>query len=307
MIDIKQMALVLDALPDPAFLISRSGRYIAVFGGKDARYYHDGSNLVGHYLHDVLAQDKAQWFLGMIATALTSKTLHIEEYELSSKDVKGLPDLGPEEAIWFEGRIQPLDFHVAGEEVVLWVASNISKRHQLETKLRLQGDTDELTNLLNRRRLEKDLTQHFDNFTQYGTPTSILMLDLDHLKLINDRWGHHEGDKTILVVANTCLAHLRCGDSGYRFGGDEFVIALPGMELQQAFQFAEQLRLNFHQELLILSQDRLTKEGVCPSVSIGVATIEAGDTSYEASLKRADRALYGAKHAGRNSVNLAAC
>ena len=73
MINIEQMALILDALPDPAFILSRSGKYVAVFGGRDARYYHDGSGLVGLYISDLIKPEKANWFLEQIARAMASK------------------------------------------------------------------------------------------------------------------------------------------------------------------------------------------------------------------------------------------
>lgn len=182
MISIEQLKSVLDALPDPAFVLSRSGRYMAVFGGKDTRYYHDGSGLVGLNILDLIHEDKANWFLTIINKALESQQLIIEEYELSNKDVKGLSDEGPQEPIWFEGRVQALDFQVENEDVVLWVASNISKRNKLEKQLRSLSYTDQLTGLFNRRRLLQDLSIHFENYLRYHHPTSIIMFDLDNLK-----------------------------------------------------------------------------------------------------------------------------
>lgn len=140
---------------------------MAVFGGRDARYYHDGSGLVGLRVSDVVKAEKANWFLEQIELALESGKLLIKEYELSQKDVKGLRDEGPEQSIWFEGRIQALDFLVGGESVVLWVASNISERHELEVKLREFSDTDQLTGLFNRRKLERDLTLHHETFERH--------------------------------------------------------------------------------------------------------------------------------------------
>ncbi|QYK02594.1 sensor domain-containing diguanylate cyclase [Shewanella psychrotolerans] len=300
MIHNEQMTLVLEALPDPAFILSKSGKYIAVFGGKDSRYYHDGSNLVGLTLDEVLTPNKANWFLSIIERALSSKKLQVEEYELSNKDVKGLPDEGPAQPIWFEGRIQALDFLVDDEEVVLWVASNISQRHEFEIQLRELSDTDQLTGLFNRRRLERDLTFQYDSLQRYGIPTAILMLDLDHLKLINDKLGHQVGDETIVAVAKTCRIHFRKTDSAYRYGGDEFVISLPGTNQDQSMAFAEHLRLAFNDEL-----QKLARDGLFATVSIGVATIEPQDDSYEDTLKRADIALYQAKHAGKNRVAIA--
>lgn len=297
MINIAQMALVLHSLPDPAFVITQSGRYIAVFGGKDDRYYHDGSGLVGLYISDVLHEEKANYYLCIIEQALISRKLQIEEYELSNKDVKGLSDQGPSEPIWFEGRVQALDFLVDNEPVVLWVASNMSKRHQLEVQLRQLSDTDQLTGLFNRRRLERDLNLLFDTYSRYHVPASILMLDLDHLKQINDQLGHHAGDNVIVTVADTCKQQFRKTDSAYRFGGDEFVIALPGVEYDQAIVFAE-----FLCDCCFKALQKHAVNGLFATVSIGVATIEADDKSYEDTLKRADAALYQAKRDGKNRV-----
>lgn len=300
MVTIEQMALVLDALPDPAFILSRSGKYVAVFGGRDARYYHDGSGLVGLHISSIVKTEKAQWFLEQIERALESKTLLIEEYELSNKDIKGLQDEGPEQPIWFEGRIQALDFLVDDEPVVLWVASNISERHEMEIKLRELSDTDQLTGLFNRRKLEHDLALHYETFERHSVLTSVLLFDLDNLKQVNDTLGHYAGDEIIQAVSDVCRAELRKTDAACRFGGDEFVIALPNTELEHAVQFAERLRESFNHEL-----SRFCTDGIAITVSIGVAAMIAADQSYEGTLKRADNALYEAKRGGKNRVIVA--
>lgn len=209
MINFEQMALILKALPDPAFILSRRGKYLALFGGRDARYYHDGSGLLGCYIVDLMAPDKAHWFLQQIELALESRQLLIVEYELSNQDVKDLPDDGPQQPIWFEGRVQALDFQVNGEDVVLWVASNISSRHQLELRLKELSDTDQLTGLFNRRKLENELASHYELTLRYGAQNSILMFDLDNLKIINDTHGHPGGDDVIRMVAAVCRSELR--------------------------------------------------------------------------------------------------
>ncbi|WP_306109678.1 GGDEF domain-containing protein, partial [Pseudomonas sp. FSL R10-0071] len=120
---------------------------------------------------DLIKPEKANWFLEQIAKALDTQKLMVVEYELSNRDVKGLLDEGPADPIWFEGRIQALSFQVGEDDVVLWVASNISERHHLEVKLRELSDTDQLTGLYNRRRLEHDLTLHHQALTRYAVPT----------------------------------------------------------------------------------------------------------------------------------------
>lgn len=294
---VEQMYAIFDALPDPAFLLSSSGKYLAVFGGKDTRYYHDGSSLVGKYISELIKPEKANWFNEKIDEALCSRKLLIEEYELSNKDVKGLPEQGPEQPIWFEGRIQALDFLVDDEEVVLWVASNISVRHEMEIKLREQSDKDQLTNLFNRRRLEHDLTSQYESFLRYSVSTSILLLDLDNLKQINDTYGHHIGDEAIITIANAFRLQLRKTDIAYRLGGDEFVILLPNIELAESVQFAERLRESCNVEL---SRFCIAEKSV--TVSIGLTTILSIDQSNEAILARADTALYEAKRNGKNKV-----
>lgn len=297
MINVEQMAIILDTLPDPTFILSRSGKYIAVYGGRDKRYYHDGSSLVGQYISDLIKPDKANWFLEMIARALECGKLLIEEYELSNRDVKGLPDHGPEKPIWFEARIQALSFSVNGEEVVLWVASNISERHDLEIRLRELGDTDQLTGLFNRRKLEKDLTLHYESCVRYSVPTSILMFDLDNLKTINDSKGHHVGDEVIRAVANILRSTLRKTDCACRFGGDEFVIVLPNTGHEQAIQFAKRIRDLSRKEL-----SRFSVDSEVVTASMGVATIMPEDRSYKDTIKRADLAMYEAKNGGKDRI-----
>ncbi|MBD1582863.1 GGDEF domain-containing protein [Pseudoalteromonas sp. S16_S37] len=298
MINAEQMSAVLAALPDPVFLLSRSGKYVAIYGGKDERYYHDGSNLIGKSIHDLIEAEKANWFIDTIARALESQALLIEEYELSNKDVKGLPDEGPSEPIWFEARITPLDFKIDGEDVVLWVASNISQRHKLESQLRKQSDTDLLTGLFNRRRLERELNYHFSAFKRHGYCVSILMFDLDHLKALNDTLGHHAGDQAICKVAQTCKKTLRQTDIACRFGGDEFVVILPHIKHQQATQTAQRLR-----EAVEEAFSGSSNASHSPiTISVGVTEILTSDMSYSQALKRADAAMYEAKHKGRNIV-----
>ena len=244
-----------------------------------------------------MAPDKAHWFLQQIELALESRQLLIVEYELSNQDVKDLPDDGPQQPIWFEGRVQALDFQVNGEDVVLWVASNISSRHQLELRLKELSDTDQLTGLFNRRKLENELASHYELTLRYGAQNSILMFDLDNLKIINDTHGHPGGDDVIRMVAAVCRSELRQNDIACRFGGDEFVVVLPNTGPEQALQFAQRLHL-----LLQAALKRFASGGLVASVSMGVASMVPDDGSYSATLQRADRALYQAKGLGKNRV-----
>ncbi|MRW84217.1 diguanylate cyclase [Pseudoduganella sp. FT26W] len=293
----EQIAALLAALPDPAFILTRSGRYAAVFGGTDSRYYHDGSGLIGKSICDVLNPEKAAWFETQIAIALASKGLHVVEYPLGREDIKGLGSDGPEEVIWFEGRVQPLDYQVLDEEAVLWVASNITASKKLETLLRTQSETDSLTGLFNRRKLMSGLTEHFELFARYKTPTSVLIFDIDRFKGINDEYGHLAGDKAIATTADVCRRELRATDFPARLGGDEFVVLMPHTDSEQAMPIAERLRQRIADAL-----QQLGTLGPGATISGGLSEMTAGDLSYEEVLKRADDALYRAKRDGRNRI-----
>jgi len=285
-------------LPDPAFILTRSGRYAAVFGGTDSRYYHDGSGLVGKSICDVLNPEKAAWFETQIAIALASHGLHVVEYPLAREDIKGLGGDGPAEVIWFEGRVQPLDYQVLDEEAVLWVASNITASKKLETLLRTQSETDSLTGLFNRRKLMSGLTEHFELFARYKTPTSVLIFDIDKFKGINDEYGHLAGDKVLKIIATVLRKRLRGSDFIARFGGEEFVLLLPATPPAVGAKLLETLRAAIEACPFHFKGERVTI-----TVSMGLAAFRPGEHS-DLVLKRADQALYRAKNAGRNRVEL---
>jgi diguanylate cyclase (GGDEF)-like protein len=294
----EQIAALLAALPDPAFILTRSGRYAAIFGGTDARYYHDGSGLIGKSIDDVLNADKAAWFTAQIAIALGMHGLHAVEYQLQRADIKGLEaEDGPGDTIWFEGRLQALDYLVQGEEAVLWVASNITASKKLEALLRMQSETDALSGLPNRRKLMAALTEHYELFARYKTPVSLLIFDIDHFKDINDQYGHLAGDKAIAVTADVCRSELRSTDFPARLGGDEFVVLMPHTSWELAVPIAERLRVRIEERLRALGT-----LGQGTTISGGLSEVLFGDTSCEDVLKRADDALYRAKRDGRNRI-----
>jgi diguanylate cyclase (GGDEF)-like protein len=292
-----QLNLILAALPDPAFILTRSGRYAALFGGSDHRYYHDGSNLVGQSVFDVLAHDKALWFALEIEKALSSGALHIVEYSLAGSDVKGLEAAGPDHPIWFEGRVQALDFPVDDEDAVVWVASNITEKNAVEHQLRLQSETDPLTGLYNRRKLLDVLAVEFDLSSSSRTPTSLLMFDVDNFKAVNDELGHSVGDELLATIATVCRRALRSGDVLARLGGDEFVVLMPATASAEGVLVANGLRQQISLEL----QSRLA---LFSTISGGLTEISRSDASIGDILRRADDGLYQSKRSGRNQISI---
>lgn len=290
---------MLSALPDPVFVLTESGRYAALIGGQDRQHYHDGAHLVDFSLYDVLPKAKADWFLEQINITLALNQLRIVEYGLAGADVDGLKaHQGPEGEIWFEGRIQPLSMPVKNERAVVWVACNITRRHQLEAQLKLLSETDELTGAYNRRKLLDALTLSLTHFRERQTPTAVVLMDVDHFKAINDRFGHVAGDEVLRGIAHHAMTHLREGDLFARFGGEEFALLLPNTTLGTAKVIAERLRLaiasgNF------LPESRPT---LIVTASMGLTLIQPQDHAIEVILRRVDVALYRAKDSGRNCL-----
>lgn len=292
----EQLVAILSTLPDPALILTRSGRYAGIFGGIDARYYHDGRGLIGKTIRDIVPPELAEWFLGEIAAALASRKLQIVEYRLAGGDVKGLPEEGPAEPIWFEGRIQALPFPVDGEDAELWVASNITARHDLERRLTEQSEMDALTGLWNRRHFEKTAHEEMKRSARYGHPISMLMIDVDQFKAVNDRHGHQAGDDVLVALGGILRDCTRSSDPVTRWGGEEFVILMPNTGLDAAGAAAEKIRhavesCDFPGNLWI-------------TLCVGAAEWRRGE-SLDRFIFRADAALYAAKHSGRNRIALA--
>ncbi|QGT78081.1 diguanylate cyclase [Guyparkeria halophila] len=289
---------VLDALPDPLFILSESGRYLAVYGGNDPGYYHDGRTLVGQTVEDLLPADKASQVLDQIRQSLSENRLLKVEYPLAAHEVKGLESAdGPREMLWFEGHIQPLAEPVNGERAVVWVARNITPRRDLEEKLRRASVIDPLTGVFNRRKLLEVLAERFGEHRRYGEPCAVVMIDVDHFKRVNDQYGHSVGDEVLIAIAEIGRGMLRENDLLSRFGGEEFVLVLPQTDLDDARQVAERFRRAVIEGLATHFPD-------IPPVTIsqGVAAMREGDTSHEGALHRADQALYEAKRQGRNRI-----
>ncbi len=159
--------------------------------------------------------------------------------------------------------------------------------------------TDSLTGAGNRISMENAMAREFDLAARYHQPLSILMLDLDHFKAINDRYGHGAGDQVLKTVAQTLRATSRCADMTFRYGGEEFVIILNKTDASGAKISAERLRATIAGLSCIYDNQEIPV-----TISVGVATLCHGE-SKESLLRRADQALYRAKENGRNQICLA--
>jgi len=165
-------------------------------------------------------------------------------------------------------------------------------------ELARQALTDPMTKLYNRRYLS-EITQHLLGLMRRNSSTlSVVMLDIDKFKKVNDTYGHQVGDDVIIKLAQTLQEHTRTSDVIFRLGGEEFLVLLPETGVDGAMSVAETLRMEIEKLLIILNDEielRFT-------ISIGVSEVKRGEQNFDAAMTRADTALYEAKESGRNRV-----
>jgi diguanylate cyclase (GGDEF)-like protein len=178
------------------------------------------------------------------------------------------------------------------------IARDISVRKQTDARLLHLASHDPLTGLLNRRGFEAELERAVAFAKRYELETALVIVDIDHFKLVNDTYGHRAGDAALRRLADLMRKRLRSTDVIGRLGGDEFAIILPGVQPGQARRVAGEI-------LSALRNDRRVKVGsevVELTASAGVARIGRGDVTAHDLLDEADSALYEAKQAGRDGV-----
>ncbi len=163
---------------------------------------------------------------------------------------------------------------------------------------------DALTGLWNRRVFEDRLADEFARYVRYGTPVSLLMLDLDAFKEVNDRHGHLVGDRVLAAVGSLLRDDVRATDIPTRYGGDEFAVILPGTAKTDAYAAAEKLRAGVD-ALQVPSAEGGYQEHIAVTASVGVASVSDQIASGTALMDAADRALYTAKQKGRDQVRIA--
>ncbi|MFL9627121.1 GGDEF domain-containing protein [Aeromonas jandaei] len=288
-LSVSQLYEVMAQLPDPVFILSEDGYYVEYIGGVEQQSYQDGNPLAGKQLRDVLPETMALWVMAQVALALDSGQVQVVEYDLAASEVGGIDaGVGPQGMQRFEGKIAPLPSLYDGKRAVAWVTRNITRQFELQQRLQHQSETDQLTGLHNRRYF----FEHCQQVRGSEAPCGLLMLDIDHFKQINDRFGHRQGDLALQRFATCVDGRLRAEDLFVRSGGEEFVILLPRLDVAGLLEMAGQIRA---------AVEALPAEPVGMTVSLG-ATLVAPGEDINVALARADEWLYEAKRTGRNRV-----
>lgn len=170
----------------------------------------------------------------------------------------------------------------------------------VQEALAVQATHDMLTGMLNRAGFHDAFSRELARAAREGTPLAVVLADVDHFKRINDTWGHQAGDVVLQTVARQLKDCLRPYDLIGRYGGEEFVIVLPGCGASGAVALAERLRTQIAQEVITFPGG-----SAMVTASLGVAVSPRGDVTPDTLIRAADRALYRAKQRGRNRVELA--
>jgi len=196
-------------------------------------------------------------------------------------------------------RLQRKQFALLEEERVQnrQLVEEIAHRKSLEAQLRLVAERDELTGLDSRSHFMTRAEALLRRARLDKAPFSLFMIDVDHFKAINDNWGHSQGDRVLAAIAGICKQSLRPQDVIGRFGGEEFIVALPETHQKDARMVAERLQQKVS-ELPVMEampDHRLT-------VTVGIAGVLDEDVDLDDLINQADQALYAGKHGGRNRV-----
>jgi diguanylate cyclase (GGDEF)-like protein/PAS domain S-box-containing protein len=215
-----------------------------------------------------------------------------QSWELRMRRKDGTP-------VWVEQRLNLVRDEDGRITAIEGIARDVSERKGVEERLERQALHDELTTLPNRRLLRDRISQALARAARDDCLVAVVFLDVDRFKLVNDSWGHAEGDKVLLAIAERLRGIVRGGDTVARFGGDEFVVVREGIaSSEDVTRYIDRLTEEI-QRPIVLDDDELVV-----SASLGVALGGAGDTP-EALLRDADAAMYKAKANGRARAEIA--
>ena len=192
----------------------------------------------------------------------------------------------------------------------VWLSAGLSLQTAVDLvrmgRLEQEAITDPLTGIFNRRHLDRRLNQEVASARRWSQPLSILLLDIDHFKEVNDKHGHQAGDHVLAALGEVIVAELRESDVVARYGGEEFLVIAPHTPLIGATDIAERVRRSVESHDFGLPAEPGAIRGRVVTVSIGVASIDGTVDKTEKLVRAADDNLYRAKHEGRNRVSAGA-
>ena len=203
--------------------------------------------------------------------------------------------------IWLDINVFPMLDSDGNVEYFAAIERDLTEQKRQQARLEIMATIDPLTELPNRQHILKTARREFSRSKRYHRPLSLMMIDIDHFKKVNDQYGHVTGDKVLAEVARICGQELRDPDILGRIGGEEFVLLLPDTPEASALHVAERMRARLANTLISIDGNSFHI-----TASFGVVERIDSDEDFTSMLDRADMAMYEAKQGGRNRVRSAA-
>jgi diguanylate cyclase (GGDEF)-like protein/PAS domain S-box-containing protein len=280
---------IVNSLPGIFYMLDVEGRFIRV----NPRCME----VTGYSWNELEHMTALDFFAAKDRNLIAEKMRNVYEQGDSSVEAELFTRYGRRIPYYFTGHRTT----IGGQTYLVGIGTDITKRHALELELERQAHTDALTGLPNRRYFIEQAELEVARAKRYGKLLSVLMLDLDEFKTINDRYGHQVGDLVLYKVGEVCRNRLREVDVIGRIGGEEFAILLPETDVEHAVEVAERLRQDIAATEIRPEPEKL----LAITASIGIATLAAKETDVDRLLNFADQAMYEAKRNGRNRVCIA--
>ena len=283
-----QMNNMIDSSPFPIIISKITGDKLLFINNKASAIFGISKKETGyHKLKDFLVDEnnRTQFFTNL------EKKHEVQDFDLM---VCNIINASP---FWLSVSAKTIEYN---NEMAIYMAfQDITLRKQRETNLQNQADKDPLTLAWNRRYFEKIIPKYIKECIKKSQQFSLLMLDADKFKNINDTYGHKQGDKVLISLAETCRKSLRENDIVCRFGGEEFIVFLNNADSVAALSVAERLRQNIAESFIE------NDEGKKISFTVSIDIVSSEKTaSLDVLLRQVDDAMYLAKNNGRNRVEL---
>ena len=282
---------VLDTVPNPVFYQNIDGQFLGCNGAFERAFSVDRMDLSQEDPFKVFGADRADALLGTAAKAIETGEPQTCEVTL------GFADDTEHHLIFSTSPFTRPDGNVGG---TVGLISDITAQKQLENELRRMATTDPLTGASNRRHFLECAWRELSRHRRQRKPVSLIMLDIDHFKGINDSFGHSVGDKVLKALVDACTALLREMDLIARIGGEEFIIMLPDTGETGAIRVCEKIRKMIDG----IKVETLGGQEIGFKVSMGVAESRSNGVTIEELMRQSDSALYSAKRNGRDRVAL---